>query len=125
MIEQQEQKHSYGEVDEQSLNTTNDVSCENEMNHQSAGNALYPVGGQRLPDLQIENFDRADQLIRIDELTKRIGMSRSWVYDVMNEKSKRHLPGFPKRRRLGKRATAWRLSEVIAWIHKQPEMGSV
>jgi len=53
-------------------------------------------------------------LIRLPEVRRLTGLSRSTVYRL--EKQGR----FVARLRLGERATAWRLDEVMAWIEARP-----
>lgn len=53
----------------------------------------------------------SEQLLRVPDVCKRIGMSRAWLYKEMSEGR------FPKPFRLGMRATAWRESVVDAWIN--------
>lgn len=49
-------------------------------------------------------------LIRRPDVEKATGLRRSTIYAMMAEGS------FPKPIRIGKRAVAWRASEVHAWI---------
>lgn len=49
-------------------------------------------------------------LIRRPDVEKATGLRRSTIYAMMAEGS------FPKPIRIGKRAVAWRASEVQAWI---------
>ncbi|MDN3577337.1 AlpA family transcriptional regulator [Chitinimonas viridis] len=55
-------------------------------------------------------------LIRLPELMQRTGLSRSAIYDRLDEKSPRHDPSFPKQFSLGGSAVAWYEEEVSAWI---------
>jgi len=50
--------------------------------------------------------------IRIKELCKTVALSRSSVYLLL-----RRDPSFPRGFRLSKRARAWLLSDVLAWLH--------
>ena len=56
----------------------------------------------------------ATRLIRLPEVLRLTGLSRSTVYRL--EKEGR----FVSRVRLGDRATAWRFEEVAAWIEARP-----
>lgn len=58
----------------------------------------------------------AGKSIRIEALISYIGLSRSAIYDRMDEKSPRYDPSFPKKFRLGGKAVAWYQSEVDAWL---------
>jgi prophage regulatory protein len=50
-------------------------------------------------------------LIRLEEVQRRTGMSRSTIYRWMQEGK------FPRSRSLGGRIAAWSEAEVEAWIH--------
>lgn len=54
-----------------------------------------------------------DRLIRLKELIKMIGLSRSTVYKLLSEDK------FPKRIRLTQRTVVWRLSEIETWIEER------
>ena len=54
-----------------------------------------------------------DRLIRLKELIKIIGLSRSTVYKLLSEDK------FPKRIRLTQRTVVWRLSEIETWIEER------
>ena len=58
------------------------------------------------------------QMLRLHELIKLIGLSRSSIYDRLNPRSKRHVPDFPKPIKLN-RASRWLLSEVEEWIRNK------
>ena len=58
------------------------------------------------------------QMLRLRELIKLIGLSRSSIYDRLNPRSKRHDPDFPKPIKLN-RASRWLLSEVEEWIRNK------
>ena len=59
-----------------------------------------------------------DRLIRLKELTKIIGLSRSMIYKLLSEEK------FPKRIRLTQRTVVWRLSEIDAWIESKNQKTS-
>lgn len=70
-----------------------------------------------------KNFDdptiRELRIIRINELQRLIGLSRSTIYDRLNPQSKRYDPSFPKPVKIGASASAavgWRLDGVMLWI---------
>lgn len=54
--------------------------------------------------------------IRIESLISYIGLSRSAIYDRMDEKSPRYDASFPKKFHLGGKAVAWYQSDVDAWL---------
>lgn len=49
------------------------------------------------------------RLLRLGDVLERIGMSRAWLYLAMSQGS------FPRPVRLGRRAVAWRESDISAW----------
>ena len=51
------------------------------------------------------------KMLRLRELIKLIGLSRSSIYDRLNPRSKRYDPDFPKPVKLN-RASRWLVSEV-------------
>ncbi|MCY9827759.1 helix-turn-helix transcriptional regulator [Vibrio chagasii] len=55
-------------------------------------------------------------IYRIDDLTKITGLSRSSIYDKLNQHSPRHDASFPRSVPLGPRAVGWLSSEVHAWL---------
>lgn len=58
------------------------------------------------------------QMLRLHELIKLIGLSRSSIYDRLNPRSKRYDPDFPKPIKLN-RASRWLLSEAEEWIRNK------
>ncbi|OTG87370.1 helix-turn-helix transcriptional regulator [Acinetobacter sp. ANC 3813] len=58
------------------------------------------------------------QMLRLRELIKLIGLSRSSIYDRLNPRSKRYDPNFPKPVKLN-RASRWLVSEVEEWIRNK------
>ncbi|MDC4944693.1 AlpA family phage regulatory protein [Acinetobacter baumannii] len=58
------------------------------------------------------------QMLRLRELIRLIGLSRSSIYDRLNPRSKRYDPDFPKPIKLN-RASRWLLSEVEEWIRNK------
>ncbi|WP_323016224.1 helix-turn-helix transcriptional regulator [Castellaniella sp.] len=57
-----------------------------------------------------------DRIMRLRELKDRTGMSRSTLYSLMNPKSDRYDPTFPRRVQLGARMVGWLEQEVVIWI---------
>lgn len=66
----------------------------------------------------IMNQEYSSFLVRLPELLKMTGLSRSTVYNLMNPKSKYHDPSFPKPAELTPfgRSKAWSRLEVEAWM---------
>ena len=58
------------------------------------------------------------KMLRLRELIKLIGLSRSSIYDRLNPRSKRYDPDFPKPVKLN-RASRWLVSEVEEWIRNK------
>lgn len=67
------------------------------------------------------------RIIRMNQLTEMISVSRSTIYDWMNPKSPRYNPDFPVPRRLSKStksgAIGWIHSEVLGWLEMQFDGG--
>lgn len=59
----------------------------------------------------------AGRVIRLKELIKHTGLSKSVIYDRMDPKSSRHDPTFPRSFSLGGAAVGWYLEEVDQWLH--------
>lgn len=55
------------------------------------------------------------QMLKLNELSKLIGLSRSSIYDRMNPKSTRYDTQFPAPIKLG-HSSRWLLTEVQTWI---------
>ncbi|MGL5110633.1 MAG: helix-turn-helix transcriptional regulator [Vibrio ordalii] len=56
------------------------------------------------------------RVVRIKELTRIVGLSRSTIYNKLNPKSKGYDPEFPKPLRLGAASVGWLLSSVDQWL---------
>ena len=55
-----------------------------------------------------------DKLIRLPEVMRLVGLCRSSIYRL-------EAAGlFPQRRKIGPRAVAWLLREVLEWIERRP-----
>ena len=59
------------------------------------------------------------RFIRMQDVKKMIGVSRSTVYDWINPKSPRFDNSFPKPGRLGINSIAWVDSELEDWLAKR------
>ena len=53
------------------------------------------------------------KILRIDEVKKRVGLSRSSIYLYIKENC------FPRPRAIGKRAVGWLESDIDEWIRKR------
>ncbi|WP_105648956.1 AlpA family phage regulatory protein [Cronobacter dublinensis] len=58
------------------------------------------------------------KILRISALVKKIGISRSTIYDWLNPKSPRYDVTFPKQRRLGMHSVGWMESEIDKWLEE-------
>ncbi len=56
------------------------------------------------------------RILRLKALIEYTGLSRSAIYDRMDEKSPRYDPSFPKSFQLGGQAVGWYAVEVDAWL---------
>lgn len=54
-----------------------------------------------------------ERLLRRNDVETTTGLSRASIYSMMAEDS------FPKPIRIGKRAVAWRQSDIAAWIEQR------
>lgn len=59
---------------------------------------------------------KSKKMLRIKELTARVGLSRSSIYSKLDPGSAAFDPTFPKQIKLGSRAVAWLEDEVEAWL---------
>ncbi|QOQ84567.1 AlpA family phage regulatory protein [Comamonas thiooxydans] len=57
-------------------------------------------------------------IIRLPQLVKLVGLSRSTVYLRLNTKTKYYDPSFPKPIQLGMKAVGWKLADVYSYIEK-------
>ena len=60
------------------------------------------------------------QILRVRDVVKMTGISRSRIYVLMSSETHR----FPKPIKLGFRAVGWRRSEVEAWLDARERAGS-
>lgn len=56
------------------------------------------------------------KVLRLTQLMRKIGVSRSTIYDWLNPKSPRYDANFPKQLRLGRQAVGWLESEIDEWL---------
>lgn len=56
------------------------------------------------------------RILRMRELTKIVGLSRSTIYEKLNPESRYYDETFPKPVRLGAASVGWRSTSVDAWI---------
>ncbi len=58
-------------------------------------------------------------ILRMQDLMALIKLSRSKIYDMLDEKSDGHDPDFPKPIKLGPRAVGWYDQEVLDWLQSR------
>ena len=59
------------------------------------------------------------RIVRLKELSERIGLGRSTIYDRMDAQSPRYDATFPKPIKLGAAAIGWIDSEITTWIERR------
>jgi prophage regulatory protein len=67
------------------------------------------------PEIQVIN----ERLIRLPEVVQMTGISKTTVYEHIKRGT------FPKSYYISKRASAWKLSEITAWIDSRHHVGGV
>ncbi len=55
-------------------------------------------------------------ILRLPDVLKKTGISRSTVYDWMNPKSPRYDPTFPRPIQLGQKSVGWYESDLDHWL---------
>ena len=71
-------------------------------------NATQPV---------VEQCNHIPQLLSIKDVGHYTGLSRSTIYEMVNEKSDRYDPTFPKKVQLTQVRVVWVASEIAEWIN--------
>lgn len=56
------------------------------------------------------------RILRITELTKVLGISRSSIYEKLNPRSKYYDEHFPKPLKLGASSVGWLYSAIEEWV---------
>ena len=59
------------------------------------------------------------KMLRMKQLIEQTGLSRSTLYDMMDVKSKRYDPTFPRGIKLTEATVAWLDSEVNTWLESK------
>lgn len=65
--------------------------------------------------------EQTGYLIKMNELVKRLCISRSMIYQWLNKSSPYHNADFPRPIRIGKRLIAWRATEVTEFINNRQQ----
>lgn len=75
-------------------------------------NSILPV---------IEQCNHIPQLLSIKDVGSYTGLSRSTIYEMINENSDRYDPTFPKKVQLTQVRVVWVASEIAEWIRSKIE----
>ncbi|MCU4492805.1 AlpA family phage regulatory protein [Acinetobacter guillouiae] len=68
----------------------------------------------------MEQIDRNNmQIMRLSEVSKLSGLSRSTLYEKLNEKSSRYDKTFPKQLKLSRNAVGWLEHEILEWLESK------
>lgn len=59
------------------------------------------------------------QMMRLKDVIQITRLSRSTIYEIMDEKSKRYDPTFPKQIKLTERSVVWRADQIAAWLESK------
>ena len=54
--------------------------------------------------------DQPDRLLRLTEVSRRVGLGKSMIYDLMSRGM------FPKQYKISPYAARWSEQEIVAWI---------
>ena len=69
----------------------------------------------------ISQCNHIPQLLNIKDVGSYTGLSRSTIYELINEESDRYDPTFPKKVQLTKVRVVWGASEIAEWINTKIE----
>ncbi len=69
----------------------------------------------------IEPCNHIPQLLSIKDIGSYTGLSRSTIYELINDKSDRYDPTFPKKVQLTQVRVVWVASEIAEWINNKIE----
>ncbi|WP_350307192.1 helix-turn-helix transcriptional regulator [Photorhabdus viridis] len=62
------------------------------------------------------NIPDSLRILRLKDVIKKMGISRSTIYDWLNPKSPRYDETFPKQKRLGRQSVGWLESDLDEWL---------
>ena len=62
------------------------------------------------------NIPDSPRILRLKDVMKKMGISRSTIYDWLNPKSPRYDGTFPKQKRLGRQSVGWLESDLDKWL---------
>lgn len=60
------------------------------------------------------------RMLKLRDVISKCQISRSTIYDKLDQKSKRYDANFPKPRKLGMNSVAWVEHEVEQWLQNLP-----
>jgi len=63
--------------------------------------------------------DKNIQILKLPDLVKISGLSRSTLYEKLNKKSSRYDETFPKQLKLSRNAVGWLEHEVLEWLESK------
>lgn len=63
-------------------------------------------------------------ILRLPEISKRTGLSRSTIYEKLDSKSPRFDPSFPQRIRLSEKSVGWSEKEIDDWLSSRQVLKS-
>lgn len=69
--------------------------------------------------LLIEQCNHIPQLLSIKAVGNYTGLSRSTIYEMINENSERYDPTFPRKVQLTQVRVVWVASEIAEWINNK------
>ena len=67
----------------------------------------------------LERCSNIPQLLSIKDVVNYTSLSRSTIYEMINEESDRYDPTFPKKVQLTKVRVVWVASEIAEWINNK------
>ena len=62
------------------------------------------------------NTNDSPRILMLKDVMKKMGISRSTIYDWLNPRSLRYDETFPKQRRLGRQSFGWLESDPNEWL---------
>lgn len=68
-----------------------------------------------------EQVNSTIRVLRSPEVSKRLSISKSTIYDWLNPKSPRFDSQFPRPVKIGRMATGWLESEINEWLRNKIE----
>lgn len=72
-----------------------------------------------LPTQQATPIQPSYKMLRIKQVIEYTGLSRSTIYELMNQHSHRYDASFPKSIPLTTATVCWLESEIIAWLESK------